>query len=112
MAGVHPGVMLWMNPLDWIEYLELAPIRLMLLDVQGCEMQALSGLGDLRPAIVIVEDDPTYSASFGQSRAALHQRLRDLGYWLSDLQGRAVEAPDVVLAERNLMGVLGGCEVR
>jgi len=92
--------------------LELAPIRLMLLDVQGFEMQVLDGLGELRPAIVIVEDDPTYSAGFGQSRAALHQRLRDLGYSLRDLHGTPVEASDVELEERNLVGVFRGCEAR
>lgn len=91
--------------------LELAPIRLMLLDVQGYEMEVLGGLGELRPAIVIVEDDPTYSAGPGHSRAALYQRLRDLGYSLRDLHGRPVEAPDAVLAERNLVGVLDGSEV-
>ena len=92
--------------------LGLAPIKLMLLDVQGYEMQVLDGLGDLRPAIMIVEDDPTYSAGFGHSRAALHQRLRDLGYSLRDLHGGPVETSDVMLPERNLVGVHEDCEAR
>lgn len=35
---------------------------------------------------------------------------QDLGYSLRDLHGRPVEKPDAVLAERNLVAVLKGCE--
>lgn len=92
--------------------LELAPIRLMLLDVEGFEMQVLDGLCALRPAIVIVEDKPVHFPGAGRSRATLHQRLRDLGYSLRDLHGTPVESSDAVLAERNLVGVYEGCEIR
>ena len=92
--------------------LDLDPVRLMLLDLQGYELQALAGLGKLRPEIVIVEDDPVYAADSRAARAALHGRLRDLGYALRDLNGTPVEAPDAVLAERNLVAVLAGCDVR
>lgn len=90
--------------------LDLEPVRLMLLDLQGYELQALDGIGELRPAIVIIEDDPTYAADAVAARAALHGRFRDLGYSLRDLHGRPIETPDAVLAERNLVAVLKGSE--
>ena len=91
--------------------LALEPVRLMLLDLQGYELQTLDGIGKLRPAIVIIEDDPAYAADAAAARAALHTRFRGLGYSLCDLHGRPVETSDAVLAERNLVAVLEGAEV-
>jgi FkbM family methyltransferase len=88
------------------------PLRLLLLDVQGYEMQVLDGLGTLRPEILIIEDDPAYSAEPAAARQALYVRLRGLGYSLRDMRGSPLEAPDAPLAERNLVGVLAGREVR
>jgi len=92
--------------------LAIDPLRLLLLDVQGFEMQVLAGLGTLRPEILIIEDDPAYAAEPVAARQALYRRLRELGYSLRDLHGNPVAAPDAQLAERNLVGVLEGREVR
>jgi FkbM family methyltransferase len=92
---------------------ELGPIRLLLLDVQGYEMQALAGLGAvLRPEIAVVEDQAELLTRGGESRAALHRFLQDLGYQLHDLFGEPVSLLDEPPAERNLIGVLAACQVQ
>jgi FkbM family methyltransferase len=87
--------------------------RLLLLDIQGYEEQALAGLGDLRPEIAVVEDDPEYGSQVGVSRATLCDHLVRLGYQVHDLHGRPVSgAAGADLPERNLVGVLPGAAVR
>jgi FkbM family methyltransferase len=92
--------------------LAAAPLRLLLLVVQGCEQQALDGLGDLRPEIAVVADDPEFSARAGVSRADLYERLLRLGYALYDARGRPVAAPQPDLPEKNLFCVRPGVAVR
>jgi FkbM family methyltransferase len=88
-------------------------VRLMLLEVQGCEEQALAGFGDLlRPEIAIVADDPEFAATVGVARAAVYERLRGMGYLLHDVHGEPVDAPGPVLPERNLIAVMPGAAVR
>jgi FkbM family methyltransferase len=89
------------------------PARLVLLDVQGYEDQVLAGLGpSLRPEIAIVEDDATFSAKAGVSRAALFDRLLRLGYSLHDVYGNPADAAGPGLPERNIYGILPGTAVR
>ncbi len=93
--------------------LDVERARLLLLDVQGYEDQALAGLGPtLRPEIAIVEDDPEYAVKAGVSRQSLFSRLLGLGYTLHDVHGNAVDAAGSGLPERNIFCVLAGAAVR
>jgi FkbM family methyltransferase len=92
--------------------LALGPVRLLLLDVQGYELQAIAGLGaTLRPDIAIVEDDPDYATKAGVPRAALYRRLEEMGYALHDIHGEPIRLPGKPPPERNLIGVQPGREV-
>jgi FkbM family methyltransferase len=87
-------------------------IRLLLLEVQGCEDQALAGFGDsLRPEIAIVADDPEYRAKAGVDRAALYQRLLAMGYVLRTVHGEPADPASPALPERNLFAILPGVAV-
>jgi FkbM family methyltransferase len=87
--------------------------RLLLLDVQGYEDQALAGLGpSLRPEIAIVEDDADFSAKAGVTRAGLFERLLRMGYSLHDVYGNPADAAGPSLPERNLYAILPGTAVR
>jgi FkbM family methyltransferase len=93
--------------------LDLGPIRLLVLDVMGYEVQALAGLGaKLRPEIVVVADHAQNLTRAGESRAVLYRCLQDLGYALHDLYGQPVSLPGEPLVELNVVGVLAGCEVK
>jgi FkbM family methyltransferase len=93
--------------------LDLGPIRLLLLDVMGYEIQALAGLGaKLRPEIAVIADHPHNLSRAGESRAALYRCLEDLGYALHDLHGQPVSVLSGPLVELNVIGVLAGCEVK
>jgi FkbM family methyltransferase len=93
--------------------LSVERIRLMLLEVQGYEDQALAGLGDLlRPEIAIVADDPEFSAKAGVARPTLYQRLLGMGYRLHDVHGAPVDPAGRGLPERNLFAVLPGVAAR
>ncbi|HXO27708.1 MAG TPA: FkbM family methyltransferase [Thermoanaerobaculia bacterium] len=92
--------------------LGLGTVRLLLLDVQGYEVQAISGLGaTLRPEIAVVEDHETQLTRAGVPRSSLYGRLKELGYALHDLYGEPVSQPGEVPVERNLVGVQPGCVV-
>jgi len=92
--------------------LELGPVRLLLLDVQGYELQAIEGLGAaLRPDIAIVEDDPDYSTKAGVPREVLYRRLEEMGFALHDVHGEPIRLPGKLPPERNLIGVQPGREV-
>ncbi len=87
------------------------PLRLLLLDVQGYETQALRGLDPGRlPDLVVVEDAPDFLTKVGVSRDAVYSQLTDLGYRLHDLNGSPVAAP-CPLPELNLVGVRPGATV-
>ncbi len=92
--------------------LALGPVRLLLLDIQGFELPALAGLGDLRPDIAVIEDRVEHVTKAGESRASLYRRLEELGYELHDLHGDPVAEPGEPLPEHNLIGVQAGRAVQ
>lgn len=87
-------------------------LRLLLLDIQGYEFEALSAL-DLRrgPELIVVELDPEFLRRAGVRAPQISELLADAGYSLFDLQGTA--SPDLLaLSERNLVAVKQNAEFR
>lgn len=86
--------------------------RLLLLDIQGFEAQALAGIGPVRqPEILIVEVDPEFTVRAGIPAADIFQLIRGLGYSLRDIHGAEVDSPAHDLPERNLVAVKPGVHV-
>ena len=94
-----------------IEALCSSTVRLLLLDVQGYEAQALRGLQHHRPELLIVEDSEEYLARAGSSRAQLYSQMRDMEYALHDVFGNAIVESGPLLAEFNVVGVQRGVDV-
>jgi FkbM family methyltransferase len=92
--------------------LGLGPVRLLLLDVVGYEVQALAGLAALRPDLAVVAVWTEHLTKAGEVPAALYGRLQEMGYELHDLYGEPVSQPGEPLAEHNLIGVQVGREVQ
>jgi FkbM family methyltransferase len=91
---------------------ECQRVRLLLLDVQGYEPQALAGLnGDCRPEILIVEIDPEFLDRANTSSASLLRQIVDLGYSLQTLDGTSVTPDCESLPERNVVCLRDGVEV-
>jgi FkbM family methyltransferase len=86
--------------------------RLLLLDVQGYELNALKGLpGESAPEIVVTELDPEFLTQAQVRPEQLHARLSELGYRLFNLHGVPVAPGDVDIPEKNLIGVREGSVV-
>jgi FkbM family methyltransferase len=86
--------------------------RLLLLDVQGYELEALAGC-DLEngPELLVVELDPEFLRRSGVAAGDIAERLLAARYALYDLHGSpATELLD--LPERNLVAVRPGATVR
>jgi FkbM family methyltransferase len=86
--------------------------RLLLLDVQGHELEVLAGC-DLKqgPELIVVELDPEFLRRSEVPADDVATRLRDAGYVLYDLHGiPATELLD--LPERNLVAVRDNATVR
>lgn len=87
-------------------------VRLLLLDVQGYEAQALAGLNDeCLPEILIVEIDPEFLGRANTTAAALLKQIVDLGYSLHSLDGTAATADSESIPERNVIGLRKDVEV-
>lgn len=83
--------------------------RVFLLDVQGCEVEVLLGLGKGPvPDIAIVEHSEEYLRMAGTTGLQLMDRLLDLGYSLFDVHGRPLSREDRVMPEHNVFGVKPG----
>ncbi len=81
-------------------------VRLMLLDVQGYEAQALAGLNeDCLPEILIVEIDPEFLRRAKTTAAKLLQQIAELGYSLHSLDGTVETPASESFSERNVIGV-------
>jgi FkbM family methyltransferase len=86
-------------------------LRLLLLDVQGHEIQTFSGLGELRPELMVLEDGVRYDG-VPERRAELYSCLKGLGYVLSDLRGTRFTDPGELPAERTLVAALPNVPVQ
>lgn len=95
-------------PLRTIEAVlaETATARLgfLLLDVEGCELRALAGIGAHRPRLMVIECDPRLLRAAGEEPDQLIARLRELGYSLHTLGGAPVSRADYY-PEANLVAV-------
>lgn len=108
------GIEVQMTTLDAV-VAELVPgrPRVLLLDVQGYELQALLGLtAASTPDLAVVEFDPEFLDKAGVRPHDLHARLAELGYAVHSLHGEPVPAGRVDVPERNLVGVRPGAAVR
>jgi FkbM family methyltransferase len=96
---------------DVIRALCPAAPRLMLLDVQGFELEVLAGLDpEHLPGILVVEADPGFLGRAGTTVEVLFGRMEALGYAPRSLAGAAV-TPGDPLAEHNVVGVRPGVVV-
>lgn len=83
---------------------------LLLLDVEGFELEALRGVQTAAPPkLIVVECKGKHLERAGATEEALFQRLVEMGYRCFDLHGRPT-APGDVLDEFNLVGVLDEAE--
>jgi len=89
------------------------PFRLLLLDVQGYELEVLAG-ADLErgPEVMIVELDPDFLSRMGSAPGQITQRLAAAGYDLYDILGGDARPRLLDLPERNLVAVRRGVSVR
>ena len=89
------------------------PFRLLLLDVQGYELEVLAG-ADLEhgPEMMIVELDPEFLARAKSAPEQITQRLAAAGYDLYDILGGDALPRLLDLPERNLVAVRRGVDVR
>lgn len=94
------------------ELLGRRPFRMLLLDVQGYEAEALGGLdlGD-GPELAVVELDPEFLARAGGSPEAIVERFTAAGYGIHDLHGN-LPRDFLGLPERNFVAVKASVEVR
>ncbi len=101
------GLVVSIQPLAAIIKAQNGPnVRLLLLDVQGYEAQALAGLkDDCLPEILIVEIDPEFLQRANTTAAALLKQIVNLGYSLHSLDGTPATAESESFPERNAIGV-------
>lgn len=108
-----PGFDVELAPLSQVEAeLRGAPFRVLLLDVQGYELEALAGLGSL-PDVIVCEAADEWLSLKGSRVEALGEALLSRGYALFDVFGRPVTGAELgVLPEHNVCAVLAGRSVR
>lgn len=90
------------------------PFRILLLDVQGYELNVLRGI-DLRqgPEIAVVELDPEFLARSAATADEVVAPLLSVGYRLFDVSGQSVDLPITQdLIERNVIAVKAQARVR
>ena len=87
-------------------------IELLLLDVEGYEVNVLKGLSpEHSPNIIIVEVQPNLLERANTSEEALLQTIRSSGYRLYTLTGTPVLDAGTDIPERNIVGIRDGKEV-
>jgi FkbM family methyltransferase len=89
------------------------PLRLMLLDVQGYEVQALQGLNSAwLPELLLVEDSSEFQAKSGTTRKTLYDHIIAMGYSVRDLFGGPVSSSGPEPHESNLVAFRAHANVR
>jgi len=87
-------------------------VRLLLLDVQGYEAQALAGLNDdCLPEMLVVEIDPEFLSRANKTADQLLQQIVEMGYSLHSLDGARQTTDSKSFPERNVIGLRQGAEV-
>lgn len=79
---------------DLLGALGFPPPNLMVLDVEGWELEAAAGFGSVQPGILVVENDPRAHARHGRTEAQFLARFQQHGYTLSHLDGRPARGGD------------------
>jgi FkbM family methyltransferase len=98
---------------DVIPLLAKRCFRLLLLDVQGFEEEALAGAELERgPDLMVVELDPVFLQRAGSVAGEIARRLTTAGYELFDLHGIPLGEDYLALPERNLVAARRGVGVR
>jgi len=83
--------------------------RVLLLDVQGCEVEALDGIANgPHPDIVIVELVEEFLQMAGTTGAQLMDTMTSLGYELFTVHGQPLARDDPNIPEHNVFGVKPG----
>lgn len=106
------GFFTTMKTLDSVKgLLDEHPFRLLLLDVQGYEFEALRGLRlSEGPQLVVVELDPEFLSRAGTTASAVVEGFSAAGYRICDLHGNPPR--DLLdLPERNFVAVRPAAEV-
>jgi FkbM family methyltransferase len=107
LFGAGPGLTVPLIRLsDVLDAACTGPVRLMLLDVQGYEVQALQGLSAARlPELLLVEDSSEFQAKSGTTRKTLYDHIIAMGYSVRDLFGGPVFSSGPEPHESNLVAV-------
>jgi FkbM family methyltransferase len=93
-----------------LERLGIKRLDLMLLDVEGFELEVMKGISDaLKPPILIVEVNPLVLEPLGIQQQCFYDKLAAMGYSCWSLDGRALK-PDDPTPEQNVVAVLNGTE--
>jgi FkbM family methyltransferase len=93
-----------------LERLKIRKLDLMLLDVEGFELEVLKGISeDIRPSLLIVEVNPSVLEPLDIDQRHLYERLRSMGYSCWSLDGKALQ-PNDITPEQNVVAVLDGME--
>jgi FkbM family methyltransferase len=74
--------------------LRFPPPDLMVLDIEGWELEAAAGFGSAKPGILVVENDPRAHARHRRTETDFLAALQQLGYALSHFDGRPARAGD------------------
>ena len=93
---------------DVLRNMDVPGLDLILLDVEGYELDVLGGLSkECLPPLLIVEVNPPLLKSAGVEQAAVYRALISLGYSCWNLLGIPAK-PDDIVPEQNIVAVLGG----
>ncbi len=85
--------------------------RVVLLDVQGFELEVLRGLSSAtKPELLVVEIDPEFVRKAGIDSVEIGELLRARGYDLFTLLGQPLATSSGEWPERNLVAVAGGAQ--
>jgi hypothetical protein len=90
-----------------VDDLGFPPPDLLVLDIEGWELEAIAGFGSAKPGILVVENDPRAHARHRRTEADFLAALQQLGYALSHLNGRPAQAGDF-FPEQSLVAWLPG----
>lgn len=95
-----------------VKTLKPRKVRLLLLDVQGYESEALAGLDrDCLPEVLIVEIDHEFLAKANTDSVALLNKIVDLGYSLHSLDGTMQTTDCQSFPEQNVICLRKDAEI-